>query len=166
MYLNIEDSKMPVKNDGDLIRGVGYVAVYAAYVEEAIEEVIKVILGSDSTADSNILKQQVSKQIKFIKDWLKEKNLLGGLFQGFDQYLDYVKTLMERRNEIIHGRIYAVPGSVDILKPARPGMPERKSDAAELYDLANDLYEMLAPLNTVSMFRLARHIQEYEQISD
>jgi hypothetical protein len=85
MYLNIEDSKMPVKNDGDLIRGVGYVAVYAAYVEEAIEEVIKVILGSDSTADSNILKQQVSKQIKFIKDWLKEKNLLGGLFQGFDQ---------------------------------------------------------------------------------
>jgi hypothetical protein len=157
---------MPVKNDGDLIHGVGYVAVYAAYVEEAIEEVIKVILASDSTADDNILKQQVSKQIKFIKDWLKEKNLLGGQFQGFDQYLDYVKNLMEKRNEIIHGRIYAVPGSVDILKPARPGMLERKADSAELYDLANDLYSLLAPLNMVSMFRLAQHIRDQKKISD
>lgn len=150
---------MPIKNDGDLIRAVGYVAIYSAYVEEAIEEIITEMQRLDATIEEKIFRQQISQQIKFIKKWCLNQQLLGSQLTGFDHFLDSLSILINQRNEIIHGRIYSAPGSNDILKPARGGREAKVADPAEVYKLANDLFEVIPSLNTVSLFRLAKSLQ-------
>ncbi len=150
---------MPIKNDGDLIRAVGYVAIYSAYVEEAIEEIITEMQRLDATIDEKIFRQQISQQIKFIKKWCLDHQLLRGQLVGFDHFLDSLSILINQRNEIIHGRIYSVPGSNDVLKPARRARETKVADPAEVYKLANDLFEVIPSLNTVSMFRLAKSLR-------
>ena len=76
---------MSIKNDRDLIRAVGYVAIYSAYVEEAIEEIITEMQRLDATIEEKIFRQQISQQIKFIKKWCIDHQLLGGQLVGFDR---------------------------------------------------------------------------------
>ena len=76
---------MSIKNDRDLIRAVGYVAIYSAYVEEAIVEIITDMQRLDATIEEKIFRQQISQQIKFIKKWCIDHQLLGGQLVGFDR---------------------------------------------------------------------------------
>ena len=76
---------MSIKNDRDLIRAVGYVAIYSAYVEEAIEEIITEMQRLDATIEEKIFRQQISQQIKFIKKWCIDHQLLWGQLVGFDR---------------------------------------------------------------------------------
>jgi hypothetical protein len=78
---------MPIKNDGDLIRAVGYVAIYSAYVEEAIEEIITEMQRLDGTIEDKIFRQHISQQIKFIKKWCLDHQLLGSQLVGFDHWI-------------------------------------------------------------------------------
>jgi len=76
---------------------------------------------------------------------------------GLPSHLDYVSDLLERRNEVIHGRIYgSLQGEKDELRPARPSGSARPIASAELYDLANEMFATLAALNYASKYAIQR----------
>ena len=127
---------MPLQNDGDVVHGLGFVALYAAYLEEQIDNLLFLFQQVEPFPE-NEQRWQTSRKIE------KAKRLVAGLsFEYRDALftdLDASKKLLEWRNEVIHGRIFANFDRPDTLKSGRPNMPDRLVESGELYELANNL---------------------------
>ena len=127
---------MTLHDDGDVIRGVGFVVIYASYVEEAIDSLLE-ILAPVEPVDNKLKRAQTSSKIKAIKRRLDK--LDSGAFKDLLNDIDVCTALLEARHEIIHGRIYAQTAGPDMLHPGRPGKQKRPVSSIELYDLVNQL---------------------------
>jgi hypothetical protein len=129
---------MQLPRDNDKVRGLGFVALYAAYLEEQIDNLLFMLQPVEPFPE-NEQRWPTSQKIK------KAKRLVAGLsFEYRDTLLgdlEKCKELLEWRNEVIHGRIYSNFDLPATLKSGRPNVPEREVEAAELYDLAENLSE-------------------------
>lgn len=142
---------MALQNDGDVVRGLGFVTLYAAYLEEQIDNLL-VMLQSVEPFPVGELRWPISQRIK------KAARLVAGLqFEYRDALLadlDASRRLFEWRNKVIHGRIYANFDRPDTLKSGRRNIPERDIDAAELYDLANNLSDARSAIYRPMIFQI------------
>ena len=150
---------MPVKDDGDLIRGLGYVALYAAYLEEAIDEVLSAVATVEKNTDSSLLRWPISRKLKYIGQTMEAWGELPAELNHFKSRIGAIKSLFDERNLVIHGRIYADPKTGDILKPARSGYPKKPALSADLYALANRLFAEVSPCNHASIFAIPRYLE-------
>ena len=124
-----------IQDDGDIIRGLGFVALYAAYMEEQIDNLL-IMLDPIQPYDDAKQRWPVSRKIKHgikVLERLDTKEFLG-LTTDLRTCLD----LLQDRNELIHGRIYGEFDRPDTLKGGRPNAPDREIESAELYKLANE----------------------------
>jgi hypothetical protein len=96
-----------IADDGDIIRGIGYVALYSAYLEEAIDQVVEALIAHRVPAERNIVRAPASRKIRFSKDSIGRLISSNEEMARLDQALDYASQLLEERNVVIHGRIYA-----------------------------------------------------------
>lgn len=128
---------MALEDDGDVVHGVGYVALYAGYLEEQIDGLLFMLSAVEAYPEEE-RRWGISKKIK------KAKRLVSNIaFQDRDALLtdlEATRELFEWRNEIIHGRIYANFDRPDTLKSGRPNVPTRVIESKELYELANSLF--------------------------
>ncbi len=148
---------MKLIDDGDLIRGLGYVALYAAYLEEAVDECLNVVACYDAGSDHQRLsRRSTSQKITYILQQLRQREPLSDELVLFPQVLKVIGDLLEERNTVIHGRVYAVPNIGDVRISGRLGVPETPANSAELYALANELHSACNPLHNASMFSLHR----------
>jgi hypothetical protein len=142
-----------LNSDGDIVRGLGFVALFAAYLEEQIEN-LRNMLGTVEAVTEREYKWPISKKIDKIKFILQifefeTRDELIACLVGCEQ-------LFEQRNEVIHGRIYASFDREDSLKSGRPFVPERQVKAQELYDLANNLEAMRGEIIRPMLFKIPR----------
>jgi hypothetical protein len=148
---------MPMTNDGDIVRGLGYTTLYAAYMEEAIDECRLVLMKRDPAPPKGIEKWPISRRVDYVQERLAQVAPLPQELAGLPRHLDDIRDLLERRNEVIHGRIYgSLQGEKDELRPGRPTGSARPITSAELYDLANEIFATLGALNHASMFAIPR----------
>jgi hypothetical protein len=147
---------MPLPNDGDVVRGLGFVALYAAYLEEQIDNLLFMLQPIEPFPESE-QRWPTSQKIG------KAKRLVAVLvFKYRDTLLDDLdasKHLLERRNEVIHGRIYANFDRPDTLKSGRPNIPERAVEPDELYELANSLAEIRFAVFKPMIFQIPQAMQ-------
>lgn len=147
---------MALINDDDPVRGLGFVALYAAYLEEQIDSLLHTLQSFEEFSESE-QRWHISKKIK------KAKRLLTKLtFEYRDTLiadLDKSKKLFELRNEVIHGRIYAGVDRPDTLRSGRPNTPDRVIEASELYDLASKLFNMRSALYRPMILQIPQAIQ-------
>ncbi len=148
---------MTLVDDGDLIRALGYVALYSAYLEEAIDEVFSATTVANEAHHPKMNRWQVSRKLDHIGQSISGWTRLPDELTRFLTCIDPLKALLERRNLIIHGRIYSDPKSGDVLKPARVGFPEIPARSVDLYDLATELFVARNPCLNASMFAIPRH---------
>ena len=78
--------------------------------------------------------------------------------------LGHTKNMLERRNEVIHGRIYAGNERSDSLKSGRPGIPEREVTPDELYKLAEELLQIQAAVPNIDFFATTRAIAGHREV--
>jgi hypothetical protein len=148
-----------MRDDGDIVRGLGYVTLYAAYMEEAVEECVNLLVAADLNAQKRIQRWPIGERVGYISQRLATYGPLPDELNGWPNLLVYIGQLLERRNEVIHGRIYGgLQGDADELRPGRPEKSARPITSAELYELANELIEIVPPLNQGSVFSLRRLI--------
>lgn len=148
---------MPMTNDGDIVKGLGYTTLYAAYMEEAVDECRIVLMKRDPAPPKGIEKWPISRRVEYVQERLTQFAPLPQELAGLPSYLDYIRDLLERRNEVIHGRIYgSLQGEKDELRPGRPTGSARPITSAELYDLANEMFATLGELNYASTFAIPR----------
>lgn len=123
-----------LNDDGDIVRGLGFVALYSAYLEEQIDNLLFMLSPVEAFTEEE-QRWPVSRKIK------KAKVVAGKFnFEGRDdlvEILDEAKGAFEERNKIVHGRIYANFDRPDTLKSGRPNTPDQEIVATELYELAN-----------------------------
>mgnify|MGYP001617921767 CR=1 FL=1 len=147
---------MPLQNDDDVVRGLGFVALYAAYLEEQIDNLLFVLQPLEPFPESE-QRWPTSRKIE------KAKRLVAELvFEYRDALLadlDGSKQLLDWRNEVIHGRIYANFDRPDTLKSGRPNTPDRVVEPAELYELANNLAEARSALYRPLIFQIPQAME-------
>ena len=123
-----------LQNDNDIVRGLGFVALYSAYLEEQIDNLLFMLSDVEEFTNEE-QRWPVSRKIK------KAKSIASKFyFEGRDDLianLGVAKKAFEERNKIVHGRIYANFDRPDTLKSGRPNIPDRIVEPAELYELAN-----------------------------
>jgi hypothetical protein len=147
---------MALIDDGDMIRGLGFVALYAAYLVEAVDECLKVISAYDAERNGRMCRWPTSQKIEHIQRQLRGIEPLTDELAELPCTLQATADLLEERNLVIHGRVYAVPNVGNVRISGRPGVPETPGSSAELYALANDLYSACSPLLHAATFSLHR----------
>ena len=144
---------MTIQNDGDIVRGLGFVALYAGYLEEQVDNLLLMLQPIESFPEE-AQRWQISRKLD------QAKKLIGQLTFEYRETLlkdlSASKQLFNWRNEVIHGRIYGAFDRADTLKSGRPHVPERAIDAAELYELANNLDEARSALYRPMIFQIPK----------
>jgi hypothetical protein len=92
-----------IQNDGDEIRGLGFVALRAAYLEEQIDNLL-FMLDPIEAYDEKKQRWTISKKIKHVIKILGKMDTEEFPYLVAD--LRTCKDLFEERNQVIHGRIY------------------------------------------------------------
>jgi hypothetical protein len=150
-----------MKRENDIIKALGFVALYAAYLEEGIDIVMERLSAVKEITDKE-KKWPTSQKIKWCKTVLN--SLQNDEFKHLLYVLDQAKCLLERRNEVVHGRIYAGNDRSDKLKSGRHGLPEREVTAGELYDLADEIFNIQATIPNINYFTTMRAIAEIKDV--
>jgi hypothetical protein len=150
-----------MKRENDIIKALGFVALYAAYLEEGIDIVMERLSAVKEITDKE-KKWPTSQKIKWCKTVLN--SLQNDDFKHLLYVLDQAKCLLERRNEVVHGRIYAGNDRSDKLKSGRHGLPEREVTAGELYDLADEIFNIQATIPNINYFTTMRAIAEIKDV--
>lgn len=148
-----------MKRDNDSIKALGFVALYAGYVEESVDVVMELLSLIEEITDKE-RRWPISSKIKWCVKILK--SLKSDELKQLINLLGETKDILERRNEVIHGRIYPGNDRSDILKSGRPGIPDREVTAEELYDLAEDLLSFQAAVPNINSFATMRAIANHE----
>ena len=147
---------MPLHRDDDVVRGLGFVALYAAYLEEQVDNLLFMLQSIGPVPESE-QRWPTSRKIE------KAKRLVRRLvFEDRDALLTNLgasKKLLDCRNEVIHGRIYANFDRPDTLKSGRLNTPDRIIKPDELYDLADNLAEARLALYRPMIFEIPRAMQ-------
>lgn len=149
---------MPLQNDNDVVRGLGYVALYAAYLEEQIDNLLFMLHPIEPFTEQEqrwSISRKIEKAVRLVD--LLEFGYKAGLLAD----LNSIRELFELRNEVIHGRIYAKFDQPDILRSGRPNMPEREITAEELYALANNILEALPALRRPMILQIPRAVRKH-----
>lgn len=144
-----------MEDDGNIVRGLGFVTLNASYLEEQIEALLELL---------KIFKEynggwQISRKIKHAIDTLTEfdENRFSDLISDLGTCLQ----IFEDRNSLVHGRIYAGINRPDTLKSSRPNMPDREVESAELYQLAKEMSEFRSAIYRPMIFEIPRALNEY-----
>lgn len=136
---------MTLSDDGDLIRGLGYVTLYSAYLEDAIDGVFQEVLRVNGESRNEGEGLSTSHKLRHIEDSIKSWS---GVSEGLSRFVDVIaelKRLLEETDAAVHARVYKDPQTGDVLKPARDGAPETPANSAELYELADTLSCAVSP---------------------
>jgi hypothetical protein len=124
-----------LKNDGDIVRGLGFVALYSAYLEEQIDNLLTK-LGQVEEYNENKQRWPISRKIKHAIKIIEKFE--STVFLNLVANLQTCIGLFEDRNKLIHGRIYANFDRPETLKSGRPNILDREAHSEELYKLANE----------------------------
>ena len=147
-----------LEDDGDTVRGLGFVALYSAYLEEQIDNLLLLLSPIEEYGEDK-QRWQTSRKLKHAK------TILGAI--EFDSKEDLIadlctcKDLFEDRNKFVHGRIYGNFDRPDTLKSGRPNTPDSEVESAELYKLANECNDFLAALYRHTIFEIPRAIERH-----
>ncbi len=142
---------------------MGFVALHASYLEEAIDRVLWQLDPIEPYSEKK-QKWQISQKIKHAKKILKrlcpsqyEAERIDALIQDLTTCL----SLFEDRNELIHGRIYANFDRPPTLKSGRPNTADREVGSKELYKLASKFENLGAAILRPTIFNLSKAINQH-----
>ncbi len=149
---------MPLADDGDIVRGLGFVTMYAAWVEEDVDDLLRM---TDSVEPFDEKKQrwQISRKLDHAAKLVRA--LKSDELPDLPEALEGAIALFQRRNDFVHGRIYAGHDRIDYIKGGRPNAPTNPITSAELYALANEIWNYRGHFIGPQLFRLPRAIQRY-----
>jgi hypothetical protein len=145
-----------VCDDGDIVRGLGFVSIYSAWIEEDVDDLLR-LLAPVEPFDDKKQRWQINRKLDYV---VKLVESLGSAeLDQLPAALKAGRALFERRNEAIHGRIYAGHDKIDYLQSGRSNVATRPITSSELYQLANDFWNYRDNLIAPTFFRLPRAIQ-------
>lgn len=149
-----------IEDDGDIVRGLGFVTMHAAHLEGRIEDLLVMLSHSSSYSEAE-KKWPISRKIR------KCIKLLKGIpEQAASAIVEDLNLCLEHfawRNELVHSRIYLTKYQNENLKSPRPDVPDRKVRSDELYTLANNLSALNSRIYRPTLFDLPRELRKLKK---
>jgi len=155
--LCIKEESDLIEDDGDIIKGLGYVTMHGAHLEGCIEELLYQLSSIESYSEKD-QRLPISAKIKKAKKILSKIN--HSLTVEIIEDLERCRKHFEWRNELVHGRIYSPEYNKENLKSSRPGVPDRKATSEEIYTLANNLVALGSRVYRPMIIKLPRLLAE------
>ncbi len=146
-----------IEDDGDEVRGLGFVTMNSAHLEGWIHELLFHLASIEEFTEKE-QRWPISRKIEKAKDILSKSD--NPLAKQICDDLDLCSKHFEWRNELVHSRFYSPEHNEDNLRSSRPNVPDRRADSEELYMLANDLDELSSRIYRPTIFRLPELIEE------
>ncbi len=147
-----------IENDGDEVKGVGFITIHAAYLEAQIHQLL-VELSPIEDYPEEQHKWQISKKIEAAKKRLKKLDI--EKYRELIENLTKCKHNFEWRNEIVHSMILAPEYNENNLVSTRPGVDPRPIDVEEIYTLANNLNELSLYILHPLIFDIPKTVNEF-----
>ena len=147
-----------LQDDGDIVRGLGFVTMHSAWVEEEVDNLLRQLSVLEEF-DEKKQRWPISRKLKHAEELVLRLN--SSELKYLPEALRAAADLFERRNDVIHGRIYAGYDRTDYMQSGRPNVPTREITSAELYQLANDFRNYSGGLFGPQLFRLPRAIEKF-----
>lgn len=147
---------MPIADDKDPVRAIGFITVYSAYAEQRLDEIL------DMLKEESLKKAQASKKILHL---LKVKDSLNWSYdegERFTELLEQAKIIFDKRGEYIHNRYIGSSDGSITMNPGRPNRPQELVTSGTLYDFANLVFDLQSSFNA-SKFWVSRAINNIEQ---
>lgn len=149
---------MPLQDDRDVVRALGFVTIYSAWVEEDVDELLRV-LKPLRPFDEAIQQLPIGRKLAHTAKLVRQLDT-PELF-GLPEALEHARELFDRRNAVVHGRVYAGHDKVDYIQSGRPNVPPRPIDSSELYALANAFWDCRDRFIGPVVFRLPGAVEEF-----
>jgi hypothetical protein len=149
---------MPLFDDGDIVRGLGFVTMYAAWVEEEVDDLLRLLEPIESF-DEKKQRWPISRKLRHAAQLIPR--LASDELKHFPEALERAIDIFERRNEFVHGRIFAGQDRVDYMQSGRTQTPTRPIASAELYELANELTRFRGFIYGPQIIRVPRALARY-----
>lgn len=137
-----------IPDDQDIVRALGFVTMYSAWLEQDVDDVLDVL----GETRKGWLRWPVSRKVKEALKKARSNDSQSSV--ALEQALLQAQRLFERRNVIVHGRIFG-DHERDLLKSGRENGPTREVTFEEVRDLANSLFDARDGLLRVSLFGLS-----------
>ena len=151
---------MPLADNGDIVKALGFVTLYAAYLEEAVDLCTDAAAQTDKERPEKLDKWPTSRKLEYCTEQLERYAAKNADADNFIQDCRECLALLEERNDVVHGRIYAGMGDEpDIRKSGRRGVPDKPIASKELYELANQLFEASTNMTRAGLFTIPRIIK-------
>jgi hypothetical protein len=136
---------MAINDDGDIIRGCGYMAIYFGYLEEEVGELfdLSIQFAPSLSEKINFGFTQKVKHLrraliaKFTDEWPSNRDK-----DRISAILEECVHLADKRNSILHSSLYGGPIGEAILRNRRDG--ERVLNSSEIYELANKISDYVS----------------------
>lgn len=151
---------MPLHDDGDIVRGLGFVTMYAAWIEEDVDDILRMLHVVEEFDDAK-QRWPIRRKLRHAAEVVRR--LESDEVAELPEALEGAIALFERRNEFVHGRIFAGMDRIDYVQGGRPGAPTQPITSEELYELANEIWDYRGHFIGPQVFRLPRAIHEYQQ---
>ena len=151
-------------DDGDIIRGLGLVALYTAYLEEMIDGCVAGLRIIDTASSTSLEKMSAREKLYHCKKLLMKLENDNVEMNKLIKLIDESLELLQRRNELLHGRIYSQFEKPALIRSGRSGVPEREISSAELYDLATKIFTIFGPLNYAVEYSIPRALVALKQL--
>jgi hypothetical protein len=139
---------------------MGYVAIYASYVEEYLGECFHMLEAFDPRRGGQLW--QASLRIESCRRAIRALPRHDTLAE-VDVGLGNAKRLLRSRNYALHSPLYGLPGSGNIRRAVQANAPQQFTTAEEIYDLAEALFASANDLIAASV-RLPRAIHEARNV--
>jgi hypothetical protein len=149
---------MPLKDDRDVVRALGFVTIYSAWVEEDVDELLRV-LKPLRPFDDAVQQLPIARKLAHAAALVRQLDA-PELF-GLPEALAHAHELFVRRNAVVHGRLYAGHDKVDYIQTGRKNVPPRPIDSSELYALANAFWDCRDHFIGSVAFRLPGAVEHF-----
>ena len=144
------------------MRGLGFVTLYSAWVEEEVDDLLH-RMATMEPFDKAKQRWPISQKLQHASKLVRQLNNQD--LDGLIKTLETAKTLFQKRNELVHGRIYAGRDEKDYIQSGRPKVPTRQITSDELYKLANQFWTHKGKGPSLQFFHLERAIEAFRNDS-
>ena len=145
-----------IQEDQDIVRGLGFVTIYSAWLEQDVDDILE-ILSPVSSFKSKIQRMRIGQKIEHAAVQIEQLSNNKAIAE-LPKILRNSIELFERRNELIHGRFFAGHDKSVYLQSGRSNVPTRTITSAETYQLANDFFNYRGHLIAAQVIRLPKVI--------
>lgn len=149
---------MNQKDDGDIIRGLGFITIYAAWLEEDVDDLLR-MMDPIEAFDQTKQRLPISQKLKHAANIVRKLN--NPTLVKLPDALEQAVILFDRRNQFVHGRIYAGYNRIVYVQSGRPNVPTISITSAELYDLANEIWNFRDHFIGPQFLRIPQAIAKY-----